>query len=470
MDTNALLSIALAMIANFTNIVEVPPSAVPTKASDLARFVIGRPGWPLHMILTHHAGTEFWINNGAIYSYSSPGSFFTLQDPALIPKFTGTTSLTTNDVVRIAEKALRRLVKSGDPLRGGPPVVWQASEYKGQRIPFFRVRWPKPPPGGDPVAEVEIDGRTGRIVTLDTWGDGFRDPAFQQEMSKRVHAPEVIRPPPPADWEGYPKPAPGKAAEAIRVWLAFCRALGLDAGTQTNVDDVDWGSSWVSPQANEPMLPRWGFAGEVCRIKFKNGVAFESEAGVVYCHFSAGSILLPTREGRQWSEWESLQGQPSKKWEDLAKDLEAGVLTHLAVSGSLCAKMRSLSRSPAEYPPGHPLKLAIVGWRMLIPRPDVTTVSPEERLLLGLLRPGTSDGSAGLSPKELQFVKQFWYGGPSERYDRAYERPGEEIHVLEHMPNILRVEFDLQTGEIKSIEFGYPEVFWPGLRKLAEGK
>src|SRR5437660_852324 len=120
-DTNALLTIAFSIISNFTSVVAISPlTPIPQKPEDLSFWHIGGPRTPVWMYLVHRQGTLFWIGRGAVEAYASPGSYFRLQDPALLPAFTGTTTLTTNDIIAIAEKALRPLIKSGNPLAERP--------------------------------------------------------------------------------------------------------------------------------------------------------------------------------------------------------------------------------------------------------------------------------------------------------------------------------------------------------------
>jgi hypothetical protein len=465
-DTNALLSIAFSMIASFTNIVEVPPEAVPTQPGDLQRCVIGRPGSgpgsALHLILTHRKGTEFWIGNGAIYAYSSPGSFFTLQDPSLVPNFMGTTKLTSNDVVQIAEKALRQLVKSGNPLGGGPPKVQQASEYQGRRIPFFRVTWPKPTPG-DPVARVEIDGRTGRIVCLDLLGDGFKDLAFQEEIKKKVNAPETIALKPQPAWINFPKPTPEDVTKAIAGWLAFCRVLGLEPGAQTNLADVDWNSSRLSPSSGRGVWSNGVCVVHACRIGFKSGARFDSAAGVVSSHFSADGAYYHGNDYRQAGEWKPFEGTPTKPWQEAAKELEARIIEQLGVQKSFFERLHKRLRSPVEDPPGQPLKRAIVAWRLLPPRPESPIVAREELQLLQICagRFGfVADGKLGLSPDERAFAEFYW------RSEKSLGHAFSEEYILDQMPDLLIAEFDLQTDQIKGLEFCFSQMFWPCLSSI----
>jgi len=470
LDTNTLLSIAFSIIANFTNIVEVPPWGVPTKPGDLQRCIIGRPGSgpgsAVHLILTHYKGTEFWIRDGAIYAYSSPGSFFTLQNPSLVPTFAGTTTLTSNDVVRIAEKALRRLVKNGDPLGGGPPRVQQGSEFQGRRIPFFRVTWFKAL-GGGRAAEVEIDGRTGRIVCLDLWAEGFFDRAFQEEIKKRVHAPESRVPKEQPRWASFPKPTPDDFRRAVEGWLAFCQLLGLEPGAQTNLDDVDWSSSWLSPTSSRGVWSNDVCVVQACHLRFKSGACFDSAGGVASSHYCADAARYSGNDYRQGGQWGPFEGRPTKRWEDLAKALEARISERLGAPKSFFERMRARLGSLPEDPPGHPLKRAIVGWRLPLPKPAAPFVSPEERHIARLASGKTGfkdDGAPRLSPGEREAAEYFW------GRERSLAPQAAEEAILNQEPDLLLAEFDLQTGEVKGLEFCFPSMFWPGLYHVGTAK
>ena len=75
-DTNTLINIALTIIANFTNVVHVPENAVPKDSGDIVHQVVGGPRDPTDLYLVDKKGTEFWIRNGVVFAYRSPGSYF----------------------------------------------------------------------------------------------------------------------------------------------------------------------------------------------------------------------------------------------------------------------------------------------------------------------------------------------------------------------------------------------------------
>src|SRR5258706_751083 len=288
-DTNALLSIAFSMIVNFTNIVEVPPNAVPQKPDDLVRCVIGSPSSPIHLILRHHSGTEFWIGHGAIYGYSCPESFFNLQYPASVEQFYGASTVSSNEAVQIAAQTLRQLAKDGDPLaKAAPRIRYPTSP----RIPFFEISWLTPIHDGglERIATVEIDGRDRRIVRLSLFGPAFADLLFEQEIKKKVYTPDPPKPRPALKRFPYPKPTINQVSQAIKDWLLLCDKLGFDPGSQTNFQDINREETYIYTNPVSRTVP-------ACRVRFNNNAFFDSLDGVPFSHF-----FLESRFGARYME------------------------------------------------------------------------------------------------------------------------------------------------------------------------
>ena len=139
MDTNAILSVAFAIIANFTNVVYVPPQAVPRSENDLGAYQIGRRYFPLDLYLKHKQGNQFWIREGAVYQYETPESYFSLQDPKLIAKYVVTAKLSSNEVFQLASITVRQLVKNGDPLNRGDGETTGGAESEALWVASFRL-------------------------------------------------------------------------------------------------------------------------------------------------------------------------------------------------------------------------------------------------------------------------------------------------------------------------------------------
>jgi hypothetical protein len=59
-------------------------------------------------------------------------------------------------------------------------------------MPFFQVEWPAITPGSHVHgADVEIDGRTGRVVFLDLLDDAFFDPGASEQIIRLVTEPKL---------------------------------------------------------------------------------------------------------------------------------------------------------------------------------------------------------------------------------------------------------------------------------------
>jgi hypothetical protein len=337
-DTNALLSIAFSLIANFTNVVQVPSDAVPQNPADLSKFVVGSPSSPTDLYLVHRKGTAFWISGGVVYRYRSPGSFFRLQNTALIPNYEGTSTLDSNGVVRIAATALQRLIKTKDPLlseTNGVPKVEHAGFYHGSQIPFYSIVWPRISRGPSRGADVEIDGRTGTIVFIHLWDMAFRDPVYAAKIKDTVYT-EPPKPPPAEPVSlvrkfHLPQPTTNYVQGAISNWMAFCGKLGVDPGTQTNIADVNWDRTWLyTNAANSETAP-------VCQIRFRNGACFESIGSTVFSDFAADACYTGFYGERPRVEWSRFTGKIVKRQEDLVKDLETVITEKLGIPKSVLA-------------------------------------------------------------------------------------------------------------------------------------
>jgi len=364
--TNALLSIAFGIVANFTNVVPIPDEAVPKRVEDLARFIVGSPSSPLDMFLVDRKGTEFEISGGVVRHFDSPGSYFGLQDPRSIDRYRGSSQLSSNEVVEIARKTLQRLVRNGDPLRKGPPFVLYAGISNGQRIPFCKVSWGGPVTSPDSVGEVEIDERDGRIVFLHLWHPAFLDYEFALEISNRVFRvdPVVKRATEESRVPKYqrPHPSPEFAGLVIRDWLRFCGKIGISPGGQTNLSDINWDRTWLYTNG---LLSA---TNAVCQVRFKNGTCFESFRGTTIGHFS--------REAFFTGYWDTnhegmirLRGPIFKHWEELAANLEKLLVNKLAIPTNLISGFKP---SPEVKPPEFQsveFKRSEIGWRHWPPHP-----------------------------------------------------------------------------------------------------
>ena len=331
-DTNALLSIAFSIIANFTNAVYIPAHSVPQSTNDVEAYRVARHMYPVDVYLRHRQGTEFWIINGAVQVYYTPGTCFRLQDPSLIEKRLGPARFSSEQVLEVATNAVRRLIKSGDPLANVTPVVKPFGLYHGQTVPFYEVRWPRGK--SDFVARVEVDARTGLIVALSLYDPAFQDLPFTQEITHKVYKPD---PPQPKTRRkvALPRPATNVVAQAISNWLRVSQKLGIDPGGQTNLTDVDWDETFIyqSPFFSPPR--------PVCRITFTNDTDFHSFNGQIISTVLWDAYNTADTEARWGGKKDQLKGTIKYCWQDLAKSFERLLTTEFRIPEKALSPYRS---------------------------------------------------------------------------------------------------------------------------------
>lgn len=355
-NTNELLSVAFAIISNFTQIVELRQDAIPRAINDCKKIVVGSPGSPIEICLIHKKGTRFNIIDGVVESFETPGSYGLSQGVGPAEKFTGTPRLSSNEVMALATNTLRRLAKSGDPIASVAPRVQGPSRAEdGKTIPFYRITWPCTNlPYLDTTADIEIDAENKQITYLWLPHPGFHDLLFAHQISDRVYKPEppVERKRAPIPRDLYPLPSTNEVSLALTNMLAFCARLGFDPGTNVDLSAVDWRRSMLYTNTAVSRVMR------VCQVRFRNGACFESIDGFVFGYFSHDACFSGFYDERPKEEWQRFVGPKTKEWIDLARDLE----------GSLERRLRVPKRVLSEYEPilhldGAKLARCVVNWR-----------------------------------------------------------------------------------------------------------
>lgn len=396
-DVNALLKIGFALVAQFTNVVDVPPWAAPQSTNDLEAFVAGDPHSPVDLFLMHKKGSYFWIRDGVVHGYETPGSYFCLQDPERITNFVGIAQLSSNQVLELATATVRRLVKSGDPLANQSPIVETASPYHGKPVPFYRFTWPSTNAFLPYAAQIEIDARKSRVVWLKLMDRNFFDWQFAQQISNRVYTadPKPRAPPRKAAPRGAPFPSTNQVLEAIQKWLWVCSQLGTIPGSQTNLADVDWERTGLY------IWPRMSTNEHVCRVSLTNGALFDSFRGYVIDWAAADKCFTNNWHSRSAEDWKPFKGKVSRRWQDLAKNFNALLVKHFGFSADF---LSSLNVNPAFVIAGE----------------------------------STEPGSEGITRIEVA-----WRQFPKK------SRRADGFISIEETKLMMMAEFDLQSGELK---------------------
>jgi hypothetical protein len=400
-DTNLLMSTGFAIISNFAAAVPLPSKAAPPQSvAQLRKCLLGSPKSPADISFWGTNGCSYHVGGGFVNNFDCPESYFHFEDPNRLSRFEGSSILTEKQAVEIASNAVRRLAKVPDQWKTGPPKVERP--YNADRIPFFLVVWADTGTDHGRI-EIEIDGRTRKAVSFSTTSSIFYDSAFFRDMQSRAYTPEPSKPAAKVNLIEkfhYPQPTTNYVQEAITSWLSLCKGLGVDPGNQTNLCDVDWGRTLLYTNENLSLtLP-------VCTVSFTNGAFFQSIGGTAFSHFAADAYYAGEWAQQPRGERAHFRGNILKYEEDLAADLERKLVEKL---GFPAAALASLS-------PGLDNKRGVAQARL-----------------------GLAVGSVGFKRDELEWRDWPRFAGRAVRKSET--------------KNFFSAEFDLETGELKSIYF-----------------
>ena len=171
--SNAVLVAVLPYFSDYAQKLELPIPH-PIAIADVARLRIvpflDKDRQPLGMSVQLRNGWSLSMTGGYTAAFSSPNSYYLLQNPDETPKFFGTVSMSKADAVKMARRAILRL---GIPLEAGfaeqePRVDGPQVAYDTNKIPRYLVQWCSPEIGidssglrqHDPFPEVEVEVST----------------------------------------------------------------------------------------------------------------------------------------------------------------------------------------------------------------------------------------------------------------------------------------------------------------------
>lgn len=320
-DTNALLTAALALISEFHGAIKVPQPQFLQSPSAIRRAVVGSPSSPIDVFLEDKHGTSYSISGGAVYRYETANSFSALQDPASLPHFVGSPTLSSNDVLSVAAGVVSRLVKNGLPRTNGPPRLTPAGSLKGAVIPFYGVSWPSTNSVFGYAALVEVDARSGEITYLNLTDPCFRDHTLAIHISNRVcHVDSGTGPTPPTA-RSRPAPPRTAAVECIVNCSEVCRKLGMRSDSGIDLEGIDWDRSCVySNKSLSPVEP-------VYQIDFKNGAKLQSLGSAIISFSMKDKYYTVEHLKKRAGNMDQFSGTVRKRWQDLASDFESNLKT-----------------------------------------------------------------------------------------------------------------------------------------------
>jgi hypothetical protein len=357
--TNELLSIGFVLASNFTATVPVPESAVMKDQARIVTYAAGMTGAPLHLQMSD-GKTGFAIDHGIVYLFKCPGSYFHLQDFGERAKFTGKAVMSKDQALELATRVVRSLTKTGDPIKDVKPEVRCGGPFQGNPIPFYEVTWPKTNAWGyeTSTAVVEIDGRSGKIVSLDLWDPGFWDIPGESSISNRVFRPDpkpVQKTAKVKSW--WPHPTTNQVSAAIPLWLAFCEKLGVSPGSRTNLNEIDWEKSWI--YSDKEISTN----GQVVQVWFTNATTFECVDGIVYRHTAEDACFAGFWDRKPAEEWKQFEGKVVKDWKVLAAELETTLVTKLGIPREALADLSPTAELNPLAIGSYGVNRLPVGWR-----------------------------------------------------------------------------------------------------------
>jgi hypothetical protein len=255
-----------------------------------------------------------------------------------------------------------------------PPTVKFAGKFRGDTVPFYLLTWqttgPVPAAAGkrddasgpfDLAAEMEIDARSGEIVSLSLVHPTFHDYAYALQISNLVHAPAsvvVSRPRNLPAVKVLPTPQRDEVEQAIKGWRLLCGRLEVDPGGETNLSDVDWERSCLYRFTElSSKIP-------VCRVVFRNGTEFDSFKGTIFYLSCSDRCYGEHWQERPKAEWGKFKGKVSLHWEDLAKGFRQRLISGLGYSES---DLSAYEPGPLFKPPEfgtEDVARAMVAWRI----------------------------------------------------------------------------------------------------------
>jgi len=161
--------------------------------------------------------------------------------------------------------------------------------------------------------------------------------AFAEQVSNRAYKAE-LGPPMPTRWQMrnqpplkrlLPYPATNEIAKAIHSWLRFCSSLGIPPGAQTNLAAVFWARTFSYTNHDVSRV------APVAQIAFTNGTRFEAINGVAFSHYAEDAMYSGFWQEMTPEERDTFKGKINKDWKELARDLERTLIRSVGIPESL---------------------------------------------------------------------------------------------------------------------------------------
>ena len=283
--SNAVLVAIMPHISDFATKLnlQIPP---PITASQVASFKCSpRPNDPGGRVVLMN-GYEFSFLEGRVGLYRSPGSYYSLQDPARVPEFYGQVRVNESEALEIAKGALRTLGYTNSLLRSASiPSITEPPKNGTNIIPRYRFKWSESE-SRRPTIDIEVDAATRQIQMLCLLGPLDSRPPLRVGGSP----PPVKRSPSSITLGGGRMVTSVDAAYSNAFLVAilpqlsdYVRKVGFTVATPITTNDVEMASYVCGRVEDDP----------IAQLYLKTGYRFSYGHGQVVACYAPDASFVP---------------------------------------------------------------------------------------------------------------------------------------------------------------------------------
>ena len=182
--SNAVLVAVMPYVADFSQKLDLPVKT-PIAISQVLEFKCDPRKGQIGGLITLTNGLRFAFLDGHVSSYRSPKSYFSLQDPDLIPKFFGSVGLKEKEALNIAKAAEEKLGFTNNIFHlDQKPKVTLPEKIGPNCVARYRFQWLDSNWHGSTdsgiipaILDVEVDASSGQIQMLSMASPSLAAPA-----------------------------------------------------------------------------------------------------------------------------------------------------------------------------------------------------------------------------------------------------------------------------------------------------
>ena len=299
--SNAVLVAILPYVSDFAQRLNLPTAAPVMPAQVLSFRCDPRKGEIGGLITLTNAGA-FAFLEGRICSYRSPKSYFSLQDPELIPKFFGPVRVKEKEARETACGVIEKLGYTADMFRADlKPKVTMPERMGSNYIARYRFQWldpawqrNKPITGVVPaLLDVEVDASTGQIQMVSIASLASRRPSPKVDVVPPLM--NVAQPERHQQLVGGMKTLPVSAAYSVAFLNAilpqlsdFAVKVRLSLSLPITTNDIDLAHYHCRMLAGLP----------IAQVVLKNGDRFNYEHGHITAFYAHDAYRKFPENGR----------------------------------------------------------------------------------------------------------------------------------------------------------------------------